>query len=237
MKHTKFAVIPFFFLCFGCSQSENTVDVDKDKTENRQELKATDSTIILKGSFTETDAISFGRTYNFQINRLIQGSLIEKSIRILVLAGDEYDLFFSTHSSEDDVEITFTKDAENVPYQLMPLTGFVDENMTSWKIRKVRTKQEMITLNITAEEGLQVGYGTLFNCKVQYSRAGDFVQDSILLMLMKSEYIEYVKNHVNPPATFKINCKKIKENVNEKYLPINGFVDNDKNAWEIISIK
>jgi hypothetical protein len=158
MRHTKFIVmvIPFSFLLLsflGCSQPGKAMIMDKSNTGNHQNVEETDTILTIQGLLTEADAISFGNTYYCQVKQVLSGHLKEKEIRILVMVEDRYESFFKEHSSQGDVEITFVKNEENVPYQLMPLTGFVNQKMTSWKVKQVRAKQDTPTLDIGVKKG------------------------------------------------------------------------------------
>ncbi len=116
--------------------------VEKNKGTNvNNTLNQPDNIIRLEGSLTEAESISYGTTFIFQVKKVLQGNLTEKTIRIVVMVGDEHEHFFQNSTSQGGIEITFEKNEENVPYRLMPISGFVDQNMTAWKLKKIGTRR------------------------------------------------------------------------------------------------
>lgn len=118
------------FLIYGCT---TTSDTEYNESNMNMENK-----LRIKGTLTKKGAVGYGNTYMMKIDSVIQGSLEQNTISIVVLAGDEMEYYFESHLSPNSVEISFIKHEEKVEYSMMPLTGFVDKNRTSWKIQQIK---------------------------------------------------------------------------------------------------
>lgn len=95
--------------------------------------------VVLRISPEPKGLIGYGMVYLCEVRQVLKGSLAAKEIRMTILASDlKNSEFFSAHGSPAVVEVGFKKEQENVPYQLMPLSGFVDDNKTSWRVLYTR---------------------------------------------------------------------------------------------------
>lgn len=100
--------------------------------------------------------------------------------------------------------------------------------------KDIAAQNDTIKLTINATRELEIGYGTIFNCHVKKSNEGSLNGSDITLVLIKADYMQYLMEH---SLACEITFVKIRENVEEKYLPINGFVDENKTAWEIVRME
>jgi hypothetical protein len=89
--------------------------------------------LILKISAEPKAEVGYGTVFVCQVQKVIQGQLATNLIRMTVLASDKTNRdFFAAHAAPATVEVGFKKANENEPYDMMPITGFVDERKTSW---------------------------------------------------------------------------------------------------------
>lgn len=89
--------------------------------------------ISLLGTLTYSTSVGYGNIYTCKIKEIKEGNLKSKTIHITIL-DKKYDDFINTHLDPKLIEIKFIKKEEHVPYQNMPINGFVDEQMTSYEI-------------------------------------------------------------------------------------------------------
>ena len=124
--------VSIFFIC-SCNTATNT-----DYKENNIIMQNMENKLRIKGKLSKNGAVGYGNTYMMDIDSVLDGVLEQDTIYIVVLSGDEIEDYFESHLSPNSVEILFTKHEENVEYSMMPLTGFVDKNRTSWKIQQIK---------------------------------------------------------------------------------------------------
>lgn len=127
---SKYGVSFFNFLLiviflFSCSNKSS-----KDENMNDQNHRLT---IKLSVSFSAT--IGYGNAYKSTVIKVQDGELNQDEIVLTVLAEDnENSEFISEHLAPKEIVAVFIKLQENVPYSMMPITGFVDKDKTSWKV-------------------------------------------------------------------------------------------------------
>jgi len=91
--------------------------------------------LILNMTASFVSVIGYGEVYKCQITKTLSGNFDEKEITVTILASDKENLaFMSTHSDSVEFEMGCHKKETNQPYALMPISGFIDKNMTSWEI-------------------------------------------------------------------------------------------------------
>lgn len=104
---------------------------------NKKENTNNNSDIILKLSVINPALeVGFGYVYNCKINEIIKGSLSDTTLTITILASDKEpnEKFIDLYKTKNQIEIGFAKNKENEVYSMIPISGFVDKNKTSWKI-------------------------------------------------------------------------------------------------------
>lgn len=80
-------------------------------------------------------AVGYGMVFVCEVRRVSKGILEDKVLRMTILPTDQaYADFLTAHSSPSTVEAGFKKEREDEPYGLMPITGFVDDRKTSWRL-------------------------------------------------------------------------------------------------------
>jgi hypothetical protein len=98
-----------------------------------------DAELILVATATYAGAVGFGEVYRCRVRERLAGTLEEDEIRLTVLAGDkETNRFLASHLDPQEIELGFTKGSTDEPYRLAPISGFVDQDSTSWVIEYVR---------------------------------------------------------------------------------------------------
>ena len=91
--------------------------------------------IIVKATLEASGAVGYGNLYIAEVNELLQGKLDQVTFTLVILSGDPFEKSIVT---EKTCRMTFHKKETNVQYQLMPITGFVDENRTSWELVSIK---------------------------------------------------------------------------------------------------
>jgi hypothetical protein len=77
-------------------------------------------------------AVAFAEVYECQVLEVLDGELEDSSIKLTVPPSDRE--LGTLLAGQNEVELAFAKDKENEPYALVPISGFVDGNRTSWRI-------------------------------------------------------------------------------------------------------
>ncbi|MDX2361408.1 MAG: hypothetical protein QNK23_11425 [Crocinitomicaceae bacterium] len=90
--------------------------------------------LTLKGILNENPALAYGLTYKFDIMEVMEGECNLDTVYIVILDSDPLESIIKEHLTPKIVVIEFKKYKENEEYGMMPLNGFVDQNMTSWEI-------------------------------------------------------------------------------------------------------
>jgi hypothetical protein len=107
---------------------------------NKKENANNNADLIIKLTVIQPEMeVGFGYVYNCKINEIIKGSLPDTSLTITILANDKEtnEKFMELYKTKNQIEIGFTKNKENEVYSMIPITGFVDKNKTSWKMESL----------------------------------------------------------------------------------------------------
>lgn len=117
----------------------------KPATQNRPAIEhvqplaesETAADLILTMSLEPKGAVGYGAVFLGQIRQVIKGQtgMRSSTIALTVLVGDQKsEEFFASRKPAELVEVGFKKNKEAEPYSMMPITGFVDERRTSWRL-------------------------------------------------------------------------------------------------------
>lgn len=107
----------------------------KSKTFRDENMNDQNDRLILKLSVSYSATIGYGNAYKSKVIEVREGDLDQDEIILTVLTEDkESSDFVSEHLSPNEIVAAFTKLKGNVPYSMMPITGFVDKDKTSWKV-------------------------------------------------------------------------------------------------------
>ncbi len=99
--------------------------------------------LILNMTASYVTSIGYGDVYKCQITKVVSGDFDEKEINVTILASDKtYLTFMSIHIDTVEFEMGCNKRGTNEPYSLMPISGFVDKNGTSWEIEYLKNIQK-----------------------------------------------------------------------------------------------
>lgn len=114
------------------------MDDTEDDTETAEPDDGTPRlTLQLSPSFAA--GVGYGTVYSCDVVAVHAGEFDQDALKLTVLATDgEIDDFVSSHESPDEIVAEFSKRRENEEHATMPITGFVDEDRTSWELRDVR---------------------------------------------------------------------------------------------------
>jgi hypothetical protein len=125
IKKIILAAIVFFYCCTNPQNNNNM---------NNLRIK-------LKASFS--GQIGYGEVYKCEVIDVIQGQLVDDSITITILSTDaNYSNILSKKQAPEILEVTFNKKEDNVKYSLMPISGMVDKNKTSWIIKEIKESEK-----------------------------------------------------------------------------------------------
>jgi len=84
-------------------------------------------------------SVGYGDVYQCQIKKVLAGIAIESTIRVSILAGDyERSRIFAAHPPPVELEMGFVMRNKDEPYDMTPISGFVDRDKTSWEIVYVK---------------------------------------------------------------------------------------------------
>lgn len=132
MKIIILAAIVFFYCCTNRATIVQSTQNDNNMSDLRIKLKA---------SFS--GQIAYGDVFKCEVVEVIQGSLEDDSITITILSTDtNYSKILLERQSPEILEVSFIKQEENVKYSLLPITGMVDKNKTSWVIEEIKESKK-----------------------------------------------------------------------------------------------
>ncbi|WP_343634825.1 hypothetical protein [Fluviicola sp.] len=93
---------------------------------------------------------------------------------------------------------------------------------------------DKLRLTVSAKYAFAMGYGTIFTCKVKSVETGLMEKGTVFkLVTVKRRYEEYLMEH----PVCKITFKKIATHVEDNWLTTDGFIDKQKNSWEVVAMK
>ncbi|MDX2361410.1 MAG: hypothetical protein QNK23_11435 [Crocinitomicaceae bacterium] len=128
-----------FFSCTPQDTSEaleeptKIIEVDPDLIKDIDPTK-----LILTGTAEISLGVGYGIVYHIVPTEILYGELNCDRISLVFLAGSPKENVFYKDSLRIDANDQFTFEFEmeekDVPYSLMPLNGFVDNDMTAWKV-------------------------------------------------------------------------------------------------------
>lgn len=102
-------------------------------------MSETSNELIVVGTASYAGAVGYGNLYRFQVERVRAGILEEQQLMVSILASDtKNSAFLLSRLDPAKIEIGFQRGAENEPYRLAVISGFVDQNNQSWKIKHMR---------------------------------------------------------------------------------------------------
>lgn len=91
--------------------------------------------LVLKVSLEPKGEVGYGAVFSCEVKQVMKGGLGAKKILMTVLASDHAQrALFDAQKHSATMEVGFKKGKDNEPYGMMPITGFVDESKTSWRL-------------------------------------------------------------------------------------------------------
>ena len=140
MKSLFFIPTTLLVLIFSScgSKKEETYSTES----NIYTMQKDSSDLILNISTRPFDlAVGYGNVYNCKVNKTEKGFVEDTTLSIVVLAGDNQkdSIFLNSSITKNKLEIGFKKYRESEPYKMMPISGFVDCNNTSWKVTYIKS--------------------------------------------------------------------------------------------------
>lgn len=119
---TKFLIVFLIATLWAC---ENKLPERKDTMTLKLELQP-----------NEYSGVGYGEVYSCKVLDVLEGDFTSNNLSLTILAGDTLNSNILA-SSKGNLLITFKKNKENEPYQIMPISGMVDAQKTSWLITKI----------------------------------------------------------------------------------------------------
>ena len=84
---------------------------------------------------TLTGSVGYGYVYKCEVLEVRSGEFSEEQFILTVLVGDrKVEQFLSSNLAPRELVLSFERNKENEPYSLMPITGMVDGEKTSWNL-------------------------------------------------------------------------------------------------------
>lgn len=123
---TKFLIVLLIGALWAC---ENKAPARKDTTILKLELQP-----------NKYLSVGYGEVHSCKVLDVLEGDFTSDSLLLTILAGDTLNRNILA-SSKNKLVITFKKNKENEPYQMMPISGMVDAQKTSWLITEVNRNE------------------------------------------------------------------------------------------------
>ncbi|WP_183564880.1 hypothetical protein [Mucilaginibacter sp. SP1R1] len=97
--------------------------------------------LIVKASFT--GVIGYADVYKCHILKKMDGDFNDQDITLTILTDDGTNsAFITSHLDNAAFEMGCKRLKDNQPYSLMPISGFVDSQKTSWEITYLKDHQQ-----------------------------------------------------------------------------------------------
>jgi hypothetical protein len=127
----KYLILFFIVVLFNCnSETKN----------NSKEMKKKQNKLVMYINASFKGEVGFGEVYQCQIKENIIGDTgLQKDFTMTILDQDKTNsTFLSSRKDTMAFEAAFNRKNDNEPYLLMPISGFVDINKTSWEIEYLK---------------------------------------------------------------------------------------------------
>jgi hypothetical protein len=85
--------------------------------------------------------VGYGEVYSCNVLEVLEGDFSSDSLLLTILAGDTLNANVLA-SCKGKLVITFQKNKENEPYRIMPISGMVDAEKTSWLITAIEEEKK-----------------------------------------------------------------------------------------------
>ncbi len=125
----------YFFgivLLTACSAQNASVSTKMPENVNMEIQQKNARQLVIKAKLQYTGAVGYGNIYSCAVIETLKGNTTADTLNLVVM--DTLFENFITGMKGNTCLIRFEEAEKHVPYHLMPLTGFVDEQMTSWKV-------------------------------------------------------------------------------------------------------
>jgi len=97
------------------------------------------SAIALEGTATYAGDLATGVVFLLTVTRGDAHITDGSTVTLTVLASDtRHTQFLASHQAPAVLRLRFTRLRDGEPYATMPITGFVDDSMTSWQLESIR---------------------------------------------------------------------------------------------------
>lgn len=98
-----------------------------------------------------------------------------------------------------------------------------------------KTEEAEMILVLTQEPSLPVGYGMTYQCTLKAVKKGKLEMETFTMTVMASDMDvqQWLSEH-SASTEIEMGFKKAKEDVIYSIIPITGFVDANKTAWEVV---
>ncbi len=95
--------------------------------------------LVLELIVAPSGAIGYAMVFGCDVRRVLKGRCTATEFELTVLGPDNgIAEMLATRGPSDVVEAGFVKHRSGEPYAVMPITGFVDDRRTSWKLVYLR---------------------------------------------------------------------------------------------------
>jgi hypothetical protein len=108
------------------------------KSPNRNCSELSRDELILNVKVVEYTAVGYGEVYNCAVEQPCPEWDIADTIRLTIMHDDTSRIVEKGWESRATLNIAFVAGEEDVPYRIMPINGFVDENNNTWVISQIK---------------------------------------------------------------------------------------------------
>lgn len=110
-----------------------------DDTADGRDPHDSDDELTVRVSPSFTGGVGYGTVFDCRVVAVPEGNIEQDSFSLTVLPkDDDIEEVLSSNESPAEVVLQFVRRGENESSKLLPITGFVDENATSWEVVDVR---------------------------------------------------------------------------------------------------
>jgi hypothetical protein len=96
------------------------------------------NTLTLEVDPVFTGMVGYGYIFKCKIKNVIKGNLNDSVISMTLMSEDIIKFNFNSYEDFTGIKvIEFTLDSSNVESKRLSISGFVDMNQTSWKIKRI----------------------------------------------------------------------------------------------------
>lgn len=83
-------------------------------------------------------AVGYGDVYSCLVESLCVNEYLADTIRLTVINDSISKIIARSWKAQKQLRVSFIAGQQDVPYQIMPINGFVDEKKNAWVISQIK---------------------------------------------------------------------------------------------------